>query len=239
MALNSASYKHSKGDWHIDDPGASGALPNNKSGVVAIETAASESRTLAAPEKAGIDLTLAMKTDGGTCTITTATAYTEGGDTTISLSDPGQYVRLMSIASGTAFVWRVVGRDPDESSTFNAITASTVTSGQYLASGGSSVTQASSITTAVEVDDTVGFITTVSSTLGAAASARAEFTLTNAAITANDVVLVTAKTAGAGTPVAYASNVATGSCTIVLDNKHASAALDNTVVINFVVVQCS
>ncbi len=95
------------------------------------------------------------------------------------------------------------------------------------------VTQQTNINTAVTIDSSVGKITTVSSTI--AAAGREEFGLTNASIANGDVVLCTADTTGTGTPVAYASKTANGSCIIVLENKHASAALNAAVVISFIV----
>jgi len=89
--------------YNIDDPGASGAIPNKESGIVHLVSAAAESRSLAVPDCAGVDLTLVMKTDGGDITLTVASAYDETGGTTVGISDPGQFVQFRSfeVASGT------------------------------------------------------------------------------------------------------------------------------------------
>ena len=117
-------------------------------------------------------------------------------------------------------------------STLTASTASV--SGVLTVDEYAAQTQASSITTGVTLNSTTGVITTVSSTL--AAAARAEFVVTNSAVANGDIIVCTADTAGAGTPVAYASKTAAGSFVMVVENKHASAALDNTVVITFKVL---
>lgn len=103
-----------------------------------------------------------------------------------------------------------------------------------LADGGT-VTQITSITTGVTLNTHSGQITTVSSTL--AAGAEATFTVTNSKVAATDIVIAhLASTSSAGTPVAVVSAVAAGSFNITIANLHASAALDNTMVINFGVI---
>ena len=116
-----------------------------------------------------------------------------------------------------------------------------VDAGEIRADGGitiadrGTVTQITSITTGVTLDNRSGAITTVSTTL--AAAGEAEFVLTNSTIGANDVVIVNlASTTSAGTPAVVVSRVAAGSCTLMVQNLHATAALDNTLVINFVVI---
>ncbi len=66
---------------------------------------------------------------------------------------------------------------------------------------------------------------------------EATFTVTNTKVAATDAVIVNlASTSSAGTPLAFCSAVAAGSFDITIANLHASAALDNTMVINFVVI---
>lgn len=112
MSIANLPDKLSKADFTIADPGASGAIRNDQYGVVGIVTAGAETRTLAIPTRAGIRLTLNMITDGGDCVVTVASAYDETGGTTLTFSDPGQYVDLLSIrtAAGT-YAWRVVAFD--------------------------------------------------------------------------------------------------------------------------------
>lgn len=108
--------------------------------------------------------------------------------------------------------------------------------GTLTLSDGGTVTQASSITTGVTLSTNSGQITTVSSTL--AAAAEATFTVTNTKVAATDCVIVNiGSTSSAGTPMAFCSAVGAGSFNITITNLHASAALDNTLTINFVVVK--
>lgn len=116
-----------------------------------------------------------------------------------------------------------------------------VDAGEIRADGGitvadrGTVTQATSITTGVTLNNRSGAITTVSTTL--AAGAEAEFVVTNSTVGANDVVIANlAATTSAGTPAVVVSRVAAGSFTLQVQNLHATAALDNTLVINFVVI---
>lgn len=98
-----------------------------------------------------------------------------------------------------------------------------------------SVTQATSITTGVTLNNRVGTITTVSSTL--AADASAIFTLTNSNITATSKIFlsVTYATAATGMPYATVSSKADGSAVIELTNV-GTAVLNAVVGIDFLVL---
>lgn len=109
-----------------------------------------------------------------------------------------------------------------------------VTGKGFTATDGGTVTQASSITTGVTLNTTTGQITTVSTTL--AAAGEAAFVVTNSVVAATSVVVASlASTSSAGTPFVGVSAIAAGSFTILITNLHASAALDNTLTINFMV----
>lgn len=110
--------------------------------------------------------------------------------------------------------------------------------GAVVTSGQTAVTQATSITTGVTCNALSGVITTVSQTV--AAAAEAEFTVTNSEVAATDVVVACIKThTSAGTFAVDVSTVAAGSFKLRLTNLHASAAGDNVLVINFVVLKCA
>lgn len=104
----------------------------------------------------------------------------------------------------------------------------------YDTGAGGAVTQTTSITTSVTLNKLCGSITTVSATT--AAGAEDTFTVNNNQVTVNDVILVTQRYSGAGTPQVYVSNVANGSFNITISNLHASAALNAAITINFVVI---
>lgn len=106
----------------------------------------------------------------------------------------------------------------------------------YNTGAGGTVTQATSITTGVEVNKVAGNVITVSSTL--AAGAEATFQVTNSTVASTDVVIANlGSTSSAGTPVVFVTAVADGSFDITISNLHASAALDNTLTINFAVIK--
>lgn len=98
------------------------------------------------------------------------------------------------------------------------------------------VTQLTSITTGVTCDAYSGVITTVSQTV--AVGAEAEFTVTCSKVLATDTVVACIKThTSAGTFAVDVSAVANGSFKLRLTNLHASAAGDNVLVINFIVLK--
>jgi hypothetical protein len=104
----------------------------------------------------------------------------------------------------------------------------------YTASAQGTVTQATSKSTGVTLNKTMGKITMNAASLGAGASVT--FTLTNSTISANDVVI--ASISGGGTAGAYwpyVSSQTTGSAVIGLYNG-TGGALAEAVVINFAVI---
>lgn len=96
------------------------------------------------------------------------------------------------------------------------------------------VTQASTISTAVVLNKQSGTITTVSSTL--AHDTAATFTLTNSYITASSVIVVSGYTSGTGVLVASVVSRTAGSAVIQVMNAGTTAAFNNTLVVDFVVL---
>jgi hypothetical protein len=105
----------------------------------------------------------------------------------------------------------------------------------YTSGAGGAVTQITTITTGVTLSKLTGQITTVASTL--AALTTAQFTVTNTLVAATDIIALSTTYAGAGSPVLQATAMAAGSFVIVIDNAHASAALNAALVINFAVIK--
>jgi hypothetical protein len=104
----------------------------------------------------------------------------------------------------------------------------------YTAAAQGTVTQATSKSTGVTLNKTMGKITMNAASLAAGASVT--FTLTNSTISANDVVI--ASISGGGTAGAYwpyVSSQTTGSAVIGLYNGTAGA-LAEAVVINFAII---
>lgn len=104
----------------------------------------------------------------------------------------------------------------------------------YSSAAQGTVTQATSKSTGVTLNKSMGKITMNAASLGAGASVT--FTLTNSTISANDVVI--ASISGGGTAGAYwpyVSSQTTGSAVIGLYNS-TGGALAEAVVINFAVI---
>jgi hypothetical protein len=99
------------------------------------------------------------------------------------------------------------------------------------------VTQLTNISTGVTLNAASGIITTVSSTLAALLAATAIFVVTNDRVEAGDTVVLSCATAGTGSPVALATNVAAGSFEVCLSNGDPADALNAVVTINFVVLK--
>lgn len=96
------------------------------------------------------------------------------------------------------------------------------------------VAQQTNVTTGVTLNAVRGQITTQAAST--AAGAEDEFVLTNSYIRPTSVVAVSFATASAGTPVVTAGKCAGGSCTITITNLSGATALNNTLVINYVVI---
>jgi hypothetical protein len=108
--------------------------------------------------------------------------------------------------------------------------------GVLVTQGQTAVTQITSITTGVTCSAYSGVITTVSQTV--AAGAEADFVVTNTKVAATDIVVACIKThTSAGSFMVAAAAVAAGQFTLRLTNLHASAAGDNVLVINFLVLK--
>lgn len=97
----------------IADPGDAGAIPVTRSGNCALTTAgAGETRTLAIPGAAGIELAISMDVDGGgDAVVTVASAVNQTGNNTITFSDAGEVSVLKAVQVAGALVWREVAND--------------------------------------------------------------------------------------------------------------------------------
>lgn len=105
----------------------------------------------------------------------------------------------------------------------------------YGTGAGGAVTQATSASTGVTLNTITGRITTVA--LTTAAGAEEEFTVTNSAIAATDVVVVGTTYTGAGTPAVIVKGIAAGSFVINIMNLHDANALNAAVGINFAIIK--
>ena len=147
-----------------------------------------------------------------------------------------------SIAIGVAYQDQDITGGSLNNSPIGAVTPSTVVGTTvyatsevgYSSAAQGTVTQATSKSTGVTLNKSMGKITMNAASLAAGASVT--FTLTNSTISANDVVI--ASISGGGTAGAYwpyVSSQATGSAVIGLYN-NTGGALAEAVVINFAVI---
>jgi hypothetical protein len=97
------------------DPGNAGTIVCDRNQQqVEIVTAGAETRTLAAPDSAGVIMSIAMKTDGGDCVIATAVPFNQTGNNRITLNDTGDTVVLLAICkagSSSEYRWKIVAND--------------------------------------------------------------------------------------------------------------------------------
>lgn len=106
----------------------------------------------------------------------------------------------------------------------------------YATGAGGVVTQLTNKSTAVTLNAICGTITMDAATL--AHQTPVAFTLTNSAIAATDVVVVSVKSGGtAGAYLVSAGAVAAGSCSITLFNCQTSGNLSEAVVLSFAVIK--
>ena len=94
------------------DPGDAGTMYCDKYGqVFSLTSAGAETRTLAAPEKAGLVCTVAMAVDVGDITLTVTGGYNNGGSTSITLDDAGDAYVFQSVLVATTPTWRLLNPD--------------------------------------------------------------------------------------------------------------------------------
>ena len=104
----------------------------------------------------------------------------------------------------------------------------------YSSAAQGAVTQATSKSTGVTLNKSMGKITMNGAALGAGATVL--FTLTNSKISANDVVIVNLGSAGtSGAYWPYVANVGTGTAVIGLYN-NTVGSLSEAVVVNFAII---
>ena len=102
-----------KADFDQGEPGSGGSITATGNWtVVELVTAGAETRTLKDPVKSGQVIVLTLKTDGGDCAVTAATACNTAGNTVITFGDAGDTVVLTSIPNGTSgYKWIITAND--------------------------------------------------------------------------------------------------------------------------------
>ena len=100
-------------ELEILDPGSGGTIPVDRSmGICPVVTGGAEARKIASPARAGIIITICLKTDGGNLTITGEGTEIinsgSGSETTAVMADAGDVLTLISINKGTSIVWAIL-----------------------------------------------------------------------------------------------------------------------------------
>lgn len=95
----------------IADPGDAGAIPVTASGFCSIVSEGAETRTLAIPTFLGQELLITMDTDGGTVTLTVASAINATGNNTLTFAEESDTIFLVAVSKQDVLCWRVMGND--------------------------------------------------------------------------------------------------------------------------------
>lgn len=103
-------------ELEIVDPGNGGTIPVDRTlGICSVVTAASETRKIASPARAGIIIAICFKTDGGDVAITGSGSEIlnsgAGTETTATMADAGDLLVLISINKGANIVWSPVANN--------------------------------------------------------------------------------------------------------------------------------
>lgn len=96
----------------LADPGTGAAIPVTRSASVAITQNGAETNTLADPTFRGQVMVLFVDTDtSGARVVTAASRINQAGNTIITMTEVGDYIRLEAITIGAALKWQVVAND--------------------------------------------------------------------------------------------------------------------------------
>lgn len=96
----------------LADPGTGVAIPVTRSASIAITQNGAETNTLAIPTFVGQTLDLYVDTDtSGARTVTSDQRINQAGNTTILMTEVGDFIRLVGITIGGALRWQVVVND--------------------------------------------------------------------------------------------------------------------------------
>ena len=96
----------------LTDPGTAAAIPVTRSASVAITSAGAETNTLAIPTFVGQTLSLYLDTDtSGARVVTSAQRINQAGNTVMTLTEVGDFIKLEAITIAGALRWQVVAND--------------------------------------------------------------------------------------------------------------------------------
>jgi len=95
----------------IADPGDQGAISVKESGVCAMTSSGSETRTIAAPSFIGQQISLIDDTHGGNIAVTVATTVNQTGNNTLTFGAAADACTLTAMTVGGDRVWRITYND--------------------------------------------------------------------------------------------------------------------------------
>ena len=91
-----------------NDPGSAGTItPMMWGQVFPIVTEGVETRTLAQPNRAGVQVVVILDADGGNLTLTVTGGYNQGGDTTVVFDTAGDMAIFTSVKVGATYRWEL------------------------------------------------------------------------------------------------------------------------------------
>lgn len=109
MSGHNTPYHMYQGPLSVPDPGDGKNIAINRYGaIVELVSAAGETRTLAAPSKAGVLATIRMKTDGGDIVLTASAGLNVAGNTTATFADVGDQIVLLSVSAASGYRWEIL-----------------------------------------------------------------------------------------------------------------------------------
>lgn len=112
-------------DHTIPDPGTGKSLEVTLDCFICnLVSTTTETRTLPAPAKEGLQGTICGKTVGGAITLTITGGYEQGGDTTLVFDTNGDWVKVESINVNGTVRWAVVG--------YEGVTGTAITGGSVV-----------------------------------------------------------------------------------------------------------
>lgn len=101
----------SDADFTKPDPGNGAALPRSegRAFIGFVTGSTGQTNTLADPVKAGQELVLYLRTDGGgDRVVTVASAFDIAGNTVLTFANQGEFAAFVSVAVGTSWKWKLV-----------------------------------------------------------------------------------------------------------------------------------
>lgn len=200
-----------RGPKVISDPKNGGTIIVNKDLQICEMTSvgAAETRTLAAPTKAGIRFVLRMYADGGDIVVTAAAGFNAALETTATFADAGDLLSLISVTRDSTtypFRWQTLGGQVGVGIATSSASATTTSSASVSISKSTTASSSKSKSTTASSTKSVSVSTSATATVTATGSG----TKTNSP---TGTTTSTATATGTSTSTATDTSTATGTAT--------------------------